>query len=223
MYRPVIAGAVIAFGFLGWPGAQSGAPAFELDAERMILEYDPAEDQVALLVSAESEVGLERVEVRDGTGHVLLRMRNYDGGSLGVYGFRVQKGAGNAATALGAYPEGVYQLWARTVDGQIATGDATLSHALLAAPVVTFPAYEASGVPAEDLRVSWLPQAGVRGYQVGLEQGETDLMVAQLGAGTSSFKVPQELLAPRTPYRIEVAAIGANGNITLVKIPFTTL
>lgn len=223
MHKAVVAGAVIALGFPGWPGAEPPQPTLELKEERMMLEYNVADGEAALVVSAESEMGLERVEVRDADGHAVLRLRGFDGGNLGVYGFDVQKGESSVQELVDEFPEGTYHLWARTVDGQIATGSTTLSHALLAAPSVIYPLQNANNIPTTFVSVSWLQQSGAAGYRFTLEQGETDLMTVQLGAGESSFRIPDGLLAPATRYWVEIAAIAPSGNMTTVKVPFMTM
>ena len=55
-----------------------------------------------------------------------------------------------------------------------------------------------------------------------MEQGETDGVNIQVPKGKSTLRIPPGILAPGTETQLEIAAVGANGNKTLVEIPFTT-
>ena len=77
-------------------------------------------------------------------------------------------------------------------------------------------------IVSTNLTVSWVPDPEARAYRVILEQGETDGLTAVLPARSSSFQVPDGILAPGTESHVEVGAIGPNGNCTLVEVSFTT-
>lgn len=222
MRRPWIVGAVIAFGFLDGSGRSSERPTEGLKEERMTIEYASALDEAAVVFSAESEVGLEQVEIRGPNGATVLDVRAGNGGELGLSGFVVEKGEPSAASIFARYPEGIYRLRARTVDGDVVVGSTRFSHRLLAEPVVVYPFAGALDVPTSNLAVNWVHNAAAARYHVTLEQGETDLMSVELGYGTDTFRVPDGLLQSGKRYCIEIAAVAPNGNSTNVKVPFST-
>jgi hypothetical protein len=96
------------------------------------------------------------------------------------------------------------------------------SHALPAPALIHYPRAGAVDVPASKLLVSWTPDRSASRYRVSLEQGENDGLTVELPAGSHSFQVPDGVLARNTETQLEIAAIGRNGNRTLVEVPFTT-
>jgi len=221
MRRTWIAAGCIVLGFVGAPQAGSQGRFRLLKEERMILEYNPAEDQASVIVSAESEVGVEELQLRGPSGVNVLEI-HADGARFGLYGINVENGEAPLASILASYPEGVYHLRGRTANGGNALGAARFSHTLLAAPVVHFPLDGAVDVPADGLTVTWVPDSGAARYRITLEQGETDLMAAEVRSGSGTFRIPDGILNGRERYAVEIAAIAPNGNETLVKVPFST-
>ncbi len=221
MRRSLIAGGVIVLGFLGGPQAGSQGHLRTLKGERMVLEYNAAEDQASVVVSAESEVGVEQVQLRGPNGATVFEVQAA-GTTLGLYGLVVENGESTPAEIFATYPEGVYRLRAQTANGGVALGAARFSHALLAAPVVNYPPDGAVDVPTIGFAVNWVPDSAASRYRVTLELGETDLLAAEVRAGTGAFRVPDGILEGGRRYAIEIAAIAPNGNATLVKVPFLT-
>ena len=140
---------------------------------------------------------------------------------LGLYGFRLQAGEADRPCPR-RHPEGVYSIRARTRDGRVALGSAVLSHRIPGAPVPIYPQEGEVGVPASGLRVSWVPDPVAARYQVNLEQGETDLLAVSLRSGTGSFTVPDGVLASGCRYKLEIGAVGAEGNCTFREVSFLT-
>ena len=228
MYKPTIAFVVIGFGFLGWRGAESDrSPGLKKDKflglkeEAMTLEYTAALDEAVLIVEAETESGLGRVEVHGPGGEPLFNLRRGDAQNFALSGFVVETRETSAKSVFRAYPEGVYDIRAWTVEGQRLDGSATLSHDLLPAPIAVYPFEGAVNVSTTPL-VVWINDPEATGYRVVLEQNDNDGLMAELSAGTNSFHVPAGILAPDTKSQLEIGAIGANGNSTLVEISFFT-
>ena len=109
------------------------------------------------------------------------------------------------------------------MSGRLVQGSANLDHGLVAAPVITHPLAGEASVPLGNLVVDWIPDPQAVGYTIDLEQDENDGLKANLKAGASSFQVPAGVLDPNTPTRLEIQAIGPNGNRTTSEIRFTTL
>lgn len=201
---------------------RSEGPFLQLKEEQITVEYTPAANEAVLIVEAESETGLGRVEVRNPGGKLIIELRaGKEQDHVGVQGFNIETRESTPAALLAKYAAGVYDMRARTVDGRMALGSAVLSHELLPEPVVIYPEAGAVDVPT-NLTAGWIPDASAAGYVVTLEQGESDGLAVMLPPGSSSFEVPAGVLAPGTPTHIEVGAIAPSGNRTLVEVSFTT-
>lgn len=222
MYKAVIAGAIVLLGSFGGQSAKVDEPFFRLKEEAMFVEYSATENTAVVTVEAESEQGLGRVEIRNLRGTRVLEMAVGVGQTFAVSGFVVESQETSCASLFGIYAEGIYDLRARAVDGRLALGRAVLSHTVPPAPIVTYPHEGGVNVPT-DLTVSWTPDPEAFGYRLVMEQGENDGLSVHLPAGTDSFRIPEHVLAPGTESHVEVAAIGRNGNRTLVHVNFTTL
>ncbi len=209
-------------------GGQRGEPAphSKLKEETMIVEYTASADEATIVVKAESEDVLHRVQVRSPGGAPVLELRTRPGQSIGMAGFVVESEEVPLTALRGIYAEGSYRLLADLADGRAAEGCAELSFVLPPAPDLIYPTEGMTGVPT-DLVVAWRPtsqatRSEVTGYKIVLEQGEDDGLEATLPASASSFQVPDGILTPGTPTLVEVAAIGANGNRTIVEVCFMT-
>jgi hypothetical protein len=144
-----------------------------------------------------------------------------------------------------AFPEGKYSVRARSFDGSTLVGQASFTHDIPAAVVVTAPRYveneEDAGkvtVSRNALEVRWDPVAkdldgnpvDVTGYEVivtplvpddpnGFSRPGFDVHV---GPGVSSVRVPPEVLDPKTAYELEVLVIERSGNQTITAGFFST-
>jgi hypothetical protein len=225
MIKTTIALATIALGTLGWQEGERRVQDQErvlLKEERMTLKYTPAKSEAVILMEAESETSLSRVEVRGPHGELLLDISAGGGRGLALSGFLVETAETGMLPLLQTYPEGDYDIRARTVDGRRAAGGAALSHDLLREPHLIHPLNGSVGVPT-DVTVGWVPDPEARAYQVILEQNDNDGITVELPAGSSSFRVPAGILAPDTPTHLEIGAIAPCGNTTQVEVVFTTL
>ncbi len=218
--NPSIAFALAALSIPATPGSGDGVRV-RLKEERIMVELTASSDEVALVVTAEAETGLDLVEIKNPLGQPVLGLASGNRG-LGLYGFRLEAGETDRPAFFAAYPEGVYSIRARTRDGRVALGSAVLSHRIPSAPVPIYPQEGDVGVPASGLRVSWVPDPAAARYQVNLEQGETDLLAVSLRSGTGSFTVPDGVLAPGRRYKLEIGAVGAEGNCTFREVSFLT-
>jgi hypothetical protein len=190
--------------------------------ERMVIEYTPAADEAVVRMDAENEGGVDRVEVRDPRGVTRLSLQAQHGRIEGIQGMVIESREMGLDDLLATYRQGTYSLRGRSVDGLTVIGSAVLSHELLAEPVVLYPTPGEQGVPAERVKVAWIPDAQADRYRVVLEQGESDGLAVELPAGSSSFLVPEGVLRDATETFVEIAAIASNGNSTTVEVPFTT-
>ena len=128
---------------------------------------------------------------------------------------------------LARFPEGEYQFFGTTAEGDEITGAATLTHNIPEGPVVVSPA-EGAVLDPDNAVISWKsvnspPGIDIVGYQV-IVSREDPLRVLSLDlpATTTSVTVPPEFLEPGTEYRFEVLAIEASGNQTITESVFET-
>lgn len=220
MYKTTGILAVASVALFGAPRTIEAPPSL-LKEESMTLEYTVTHNEVAVRLHAESEVGLEGVEVLNPNGQPVLRMRAWGGRSLPLSGFKIESLEFPLHEFRRSFVGGRYDIRARTSAGGMATGEAILDFELPAIPVVLYPQEGAVNVPT-NLTVAWINDPAAVQYHVVLEQNENDGLEVDLPAGTSQFSVPDGVLAPGTETQVEVGSIGPNGNITVVENIFWT-
>lgn len=205
-------------------GAQAPTGAVQrpakLKEERISIEYTVTSGEATLTAQAETELQLGDVVVSAPGGRPLMNLRAMPGQDRAMQGFVVEMKELELPELLQTYTAGIYRMRGRTVDGHPVTGSAVLSHALLPAPVVTYPLQDE--VVETSFDVTWSPVPGARAYVIGLEQGDSDNLAASLPASQTVFSVPAGVLAPGRESHLEVAAVGANGNRTVVEVEFLT-
>ena len=221
MLKSTIPLSVIALTAFAAPLPPADEP-LRLKEETIIVEYAASAGEAVILVEAESEEPLSRVIVRDPAGIPLFELRAVGQDELALQGFVIETTETDLPSLLRAFAPGTYDMRARTGDGVPLRGGALLSHELPAAPVVTYPTDGMTGVPTEDLVVTWENDPNATGYRVVMEQGENDGLVVELPAGQSSLEIPDGILLPGTESHVEVGAIGPNRNCTLTEVAFTT-
>jgi hypothetical protein len=198
-------------------------PAIHFTQETMILEYSSTLHQAEVIVEAECEEALDRVEILGPSGAPILKLQTRGNQGLSIAGLRLECGESSLPALCANCPPGVYQIRARSMSGRYLQGSATLDHGLAAAPVITHPLAGEANVALANFTIDWIPDPQAVGYTIDLEQDENDGLKATLQSGVSSFQVPAGVLAPHTPTRLEIQAIAANGNRTTSEIRFTTL
>jgi hypothetical protein len=141
------------------------------------------------------------------------------------------------AKFLDRFPEGKYEFWGKTIDGQEIEGEATFTHVIPAGPVILFPK-EGDEVDPNNLVIRWnavtkkIKGSGkgnlkIVAYQVIVERTDND----DLGAAPRTFdiklpatsepiqsvKVPPQFLESGAEYKFEVLAIEEGGNQTITE------
>ena len=208
--------------FVGWQQpTQQTYPHELLKEETMTLEYTPAEDEIVVVVAAESELAICRFELLSPDRSPLLKIESRYGSTVTLQGFLLETRESTPEQLFQAFPEGTYRLVARTATGQRVLGRALFSHELLPAPVVIYPE-EGMVAPLEDMVVRWESDPNATSYEVVLEQGDSDQLTATMPAGSDSFQVPLGLLQPGLESHVEIIAVGFSGNRTVTEIPFVT-
>jgi hypothetical protein len=218
-----VAAVLVALSLSATPMPAQGGGVARLKQATISAELTAGSGEVALVVTAEAETGLSEVEIRGPSGQRIAGLASGSRGrTLGLYGFRLEVAETDRATFFATYPPGPYEIRARTRDGRAASGTAWLGHSVPLSPVPLYPREDELDVPASGLSIRWISSPDAARYQVGLEEGETDLLAVRLAGGASSFTVPDGVLQPGHRYKLEIGAVGADGNTTFREVAFVT-
>lgn len=218
MWKTIAALSLVTLGPEGLGRHRELTPSIELKEEAMTLEYTPARNEVVVVVEAEGETSLGEIEVRSPSGHTMLRV---DARQNALQGFVIETRETDPETLFRTWREGVYDLRALTLDGQLARGRAELRHELLPAPVVVYPTEGALDVPPV-LEVTWAQDPGASSYLLVVEQDENDGLTVALPGDSHSFTVPAGVLRGGTETFVEIGVVAPSGNRTLTEIRFRT-
>ncbi len=139
---------------------------------------------------------------------------------------------------LANLPEGEYDFEGVTVEGEKIEGEAELTHAIPAGPVLIAPSEGSTVDSTMDLVVEWQAvtttiygaPVNVTHYQLIVEEDVPfghpgfgrSLYSVHVPASITSLRVPFEFLAPATAYSFEVLALEESGNQTLSSGEFET-
>jgi hypothetical protein len=124
---------------------------------------------------------------------------------------------------LDIFRAGDYRFEGLTVEGDELEGEATLSQRLPPRPVILFPSFAGQVVNRNNTIVRWQPISGIASFEIIVENEELGAeMIVPLPAGKTSLHVPVEFLARDTEYKVEVLAVGTNGNKTITEREFVT-
>lgn len=179
--------------------------------------------EIVLVVEGGDE-GLEQLSALAPDGRSIMLFAAPNPSTLGLREFILESPEPADRELLeSAYPEGMYQFFAKTASGQIFQGNATLSHDL--PPTTTFvpPGEDAADVPLDGTAVSWEAVPEVKGYMIEIEQDELAVNItATLPASSTSFLIPSGFLQPNVEYELGIATIGKNGNFSCIETSFTT-
>jgi hypothetical protein len=138
---------------------------------------------------------------------------------------------------LRRFPEGQYSVRGRAKDGRRLTGAARFTHAIPAAPVITFP-QDGDVVPVSNLVVVWNhvtmtldgKPLNRTGYEVIVTKDVRDdpngfsrpVLSVHVPPSVTSLTIPNEFLEPGTMYELEVLVLEVSGNQTISSLFFET-
>jgi hypothetical protein len=144
-------------------------------------------------------------------------------GKLGLTELFFESDEPSPEEVLELFPAGSYQIEGRTVEGDRLRSEATLSHELPPAPVILEPSTPGEEMDPDDTVIEWEPIPGIASFEVIVENEDEGLeMTVPLAAGVTTLHVPPEFLDPDTEYKVEILAIGENGNKTIAEREFVT-
>jgi len=188
---------------------------------KMWLESSPGQEAV-LKVSAESEDDLVGLVVLGPDGNRLAQLDARGSRAAGLSSLELEFRDVDLNTLLAKWVPGTYIVRAATTDGTLATGLAQFDAALPPAPHILAPQNGAL-VSASDLTVRWTPEPQASGYEVHIEQDDSEGVVIKLPPQQHALQVPVGCLAPDKATFVEVAVLGDDGNCTLTEVQCTTL
>ena len=128
---------------------------------------------------------------------------------------------------LARFPEGEYQFFGQTIEGETLASAATFTHAIPDGPVFVSPA-EGAVVDLNDVIISWNPVPDPPGskivrYELIVEREDPLRVLSMtLSPTVTSVKVPPEFLIPGVEHNFEVLARETSGNQTLSSSFFET-
>jgi hypothetical protein len=129
----------------------------------------------------------------------------------------------NMERLLSEFPAGLYQFTGTTASGHKLHGQAELSHAFPAAASVVHPSGGDKAVPLSGRIIQWAPVKDVRAWIVVIGQESTGREVrANLSGSSTSFVVPEGFMSPGTEYKLELGAVGKNGNTSFIEADITS-
>ena len=123
------------------------------------------------------------------------------------------------------FPAGEYTFTGSTVSGETLTSKAALSHKLPGAAFLVRPQPpRESNVPVKGLQFKWTAPKDLASCVVVVEHEETGakLFQATLSGDATTLAIPDGLLAPGTPYTLELGTVTHEGNRSFVETSFTT-
>ncbi len=128
---------------------------------------------------------------------------------------------------LARFPEGEYQFFGQTIEGETLASAATFTHAIPDGPVFVSPA-EGAVVDLNDVVISWNPvpdppDSEIVRYELIVEREDPLRVLSMtLSPTVTSVKVPPEFLIPGAEHNFEVLARETSGNQTLSSSFFET-
>ncbi len=190
----------------------------------IFLEFNETDNDTGVHIQTDHGDGLSELWVVSPDGRTVAEAEWRTRPPLGLTEMATESAEPDPTTAVRSYPAGVYRFFGRTIDGVRLASRATLSHALLPAPEITDPPDGATDVPTSGVVVTWNPVPGARGYMLEYEGDNPAVpkLETRLAASTTSFAIPDGFLIPDAGFKVGVASVHENGNLTLAAIEFRT-
>lgn len=189
------------------------------DAE-VFFEFNTTANDLGLQVFLDAE-GWKKVKVADPRGREIVEiLARGTLSQLGITELRFESAEPSPAEVLALFRPGEYRFRGRTADGDNLVAAATLSHDFLPPPTLSPSGGQV--VDPGNLVVTW-SAPGAERVEIIIEQAELGHNFDVIVSGTTtSLSVPPQFLRPGVEYKIEILAIGENGNRTIVEGTFVT-
>jgi hypothetical protein len=217
---------------------REGGPAVRLPATKLFIEHNATAGDTGVHGLFDG-IDWQKLCVYDPHGHLILEVepnRQLRTQSISGIFFESAEPPNEEVPIeeiLRRFPQGQYAVRGRAKDGRRLTGAATFTHAIPAAPVITFP-QEDGVVSAANLTVSWnhvtttLDGAPLNrtGYEVIVTKDVPDdphgfsrpVLSVHVPPAVTSLTIPHEFLEPSTTYELEVLVLEVSGNQTITSL-----
>jgi len=217
---------------------QAAKEQIELDDAQIFFEENATDGDLGLQFFFDGE-GWQSISILDANGKKMVNIKV--GGSAKLIGLTEVFSESSEPSFdelprdefLALFPPGEYTIIGKTVEGATLVGEATLTHDLPAAPVITAPAAGAEVDPDDPLVVTWNltpnpnpPGSVIEAYQVIVEKDEEDerlrVFSVDMASTDTSVTVPAEFFEPGKNYKVELIAVETSGNKTISERTFST-
>jgi len=205
-------------------GASSRADrATPFDVARIFFEFNSTDNDLGVQVLLDGE-DWNRLEIHDPRGDRILDITAEGSlGELGLTELFFESAEPSPEEVLALFRAGKYEFEGETVEGDELEGEARLSNKLPPAPNILVPSFPGEELDRANTVVEWEVIPGIAGFEVIVENEDVGAeMNVPLPATATRLHVPEEFLDPGTQYRVEVLAIGENGNKTIAEREFVT-
>lgn len=189
------------------------------DAE-VFFEFNTTANDMGFQLFLDAE-GWNRLKVAaPGNNPILSILAQGNLSRLGITELRFESAEPEPAEVLAMFPAGEYVFRGRSVDGERLFSRAELSHDFI--PAFTFSPANGQVVDPNNTVVQWnIPDA--ERVEVIIESDEVDHVLDITVTGdVTSLSIPPQFLVSGTVFKIELLAIGENGNRTIVESTFVT-
>lgn len=203
-----------------------GTAEAELQFEKALvyLERNATDDDVEVVFAATSnEKGLAVLRVIAPDGRTVIDFKAPDS-KLGIRHVAVETSEPrlNDGGLQVDFPPGVYRFEGTLVDGGTLRSEATLSHVLPDATIVTSPREDLKNVLTKSAKVRWTAVKDAVFYVVAIqERGKQREIKMTLPGSSTSFSIPDGFLVGDTEYKVEIGAVLQSGNRTFVERNFS--
>jgi hypothetical protein len=193
------------------------------DAARLYFEYNSTDNDLGAQLFVDGDAW-DRLELTDPRDRTLLNISAR--GSLGKLGLTElfwETDEPSPEEVLTLFREGEYEVEGETVEGEELESELVLSHDLPPAPVILVPATADDVLDRAAAVIHWQAIPGIASLEIIVENEEADNeMLVPLPAAATSLHIPMEYLELETDYKVEVIAIGENGNKTIAEREFVS-
>jgi hypothetical protein len=181
------------------------------------------QDSEVMVEAIGGDLGLATLKVVAPDGRTVVDFKAPDS-KLGVRQVRLESPEPKDKDAVRKdFPEGTYRFVGTTTAGATLQGETKLSHRMPDASSFVQPQPDATNVPAKGMQVRWRAVKNVAKWLVIIEHEPTgNTFSVNLPPTASTFVVPDGFLAPGRKYKLGIAAVGSDGNSTVIETDFTT-
>jgi hypothetical protein len=200
-----------------------GRGEISLEEARIFLEFNSTDNDLGVQVFLDGEAW-NRLEIVDSRGDRILGITAGGGlGELGLTELFFESDEPSPEEVLSVFRAGKYGFEGETVEGVGLESEARLSHRLPPAPKILAPSFPGEVLDRTHTIIQWEAIPGIAGFEVIVENEDLGAeMTVPLSAATTRLHVPEEFLDPDTEYKVEVLAVGSNGNKTIAEREFIT-